>query len=345
MGLITLGKNYLYWTFSVVIAGHLVNTKSKIWRTFWSILLVVTIIAFFLHSASTLIEYLQYEKTTVIRLYSASSAPFPAVTICNLNPFKNSAINQSQTLSNLISAYKYTLEKKEETSASEVHARKKRAPPSPPSPCDKTQQASVKAPSQPQKQNYIIKGFSCGAIYNLTYQLCGKSDLTITLPNISAIDYTTYREDIDKGVYLCFHDRFCNNFCDTWDSGLDALTNLTECAAENFNYPPETGGFNFMALIAESYSSYCNLSDKACDLGLYKKKSTEYPGNYWYKDCYYGQPFGYNANLLTMIMDGCDNITSYEFDTYLLSTCTGYIKNISDSVSDALDETDCGTTC
>lgn len=77
-----------------------------------------------------------------------------------------------------ISAYKYTLEQKDASyEALTEHVRKKRAPPGPPVPssptsaCDKTQKASVKAPSQPAKQNYVIEGFSCNpSYYNLTYQ-------------------------------------------------------------------------------------------------------------------------------------------------------------------------------
>ena len=62
-------KLRISWNFGpFIVAGHLAKTKNKIWRTFWSILLIITIIAFCLHCTMNIIEYLAYEKTTVIRV-------------------------------------------------------------------------------------------------------------------------------------------------------------------------------------------------------------------------------------------------------------------------------------
>lgn len=216
-----------------------------------------------------------------------------------------------------ISAYKYTLDKKatSEDSASTVppvpNVRKKRQA------CAKSGQASVKAPSQSDTQQYSTTG--CMQTYNVTYGrkefcslflsylgnflVCGDPALTITLVNINKTEFTDNQDNIEKGVYLCFHDNFCDLRCNAWPTGLEALANFTDCAEEEFNYPPKTGGFNFMAMIAESYSSFCSKADKNCDLGLYKKPSTKYVGNYWYSDCKYSTSGG-DFNYINMTMEG-----------------------------------------
>ncbi|KAH7691360.1 hypothetical protein AAVH_40126, partial [Aphelenchoides avenae] len=40
-------------------------------------------------------------------MFSEPQVPFPAVTFCNLNPFKKTMVQHSQELTNLIAAYTY----------------------------------------------------------------------------------------------------------------------------------------------------------------------------------------------------------------------------------------------
>ncbi|KAH7721209.1 CRE-MEC-10 protein [Aphelenchoides avenae] len=70
-------------------------------------MLVVTTAAFVYQSVCMVQDYLMYQKTTNIQLFYEPEAPFPAVTFCNLNPFKRSMVHRSKELSNLVAAYNY----------------------------------------------------------------------------------------------------------------------------------------------------------------------------------------------------------------------------------------------
>ena len=80
MGFVTLFHNYANWTDTII--GKIVESKkfhclvciptsftsTRIWTAFWLLVLLVTTICFSLQAYLLIRDYLNYDKTTVIRV-------------------------------------------------------------------------------------------------------------------------------------------------------------------------------------------------------------------------------------------------------------------------------------
>jgi hypothetical protein len=80
MGFVTLFHNYANWTDTII--GKIVESKKfnflvfiptsftnkRIWKAFWLLVLLVTTICFSLQSYLLIRDYLNYDKSTVIRV-------------------------------------------------------------------------------------------------------------------------------------------------------------------------------------------------------------------------------------------------------------------------------------
>lgn len=78
-------------------------TKKPLVRTFWTVVTLAGVAAFVVQSAFLIKDYLDFGKTTNMRIVDLKVANFPAVTVCSLNPYQYSKINYSTSLMNLVS--------------------------------------------------------------------------------------------------------------------------------------------------------------------------------------------------------------------------------------------------
>ncbi|KAH7713119.1 hypothetical protein AAVH_19518 [Aphelenchoides avenae] len=120
--------------------------KQPLWKAFWVAVILGTFAAFIIQSVYILIDFFhvssadvhpvvgcvrfQYNIDTVVQLKSVRGLPFPAVTICNLNPIRKSAMDYVEELSDLQTIYNYLSQKKAHesgTDASSGQSRKKRS--------------------------------------------------------------------------------------------------------------------------------------------------------------------------------------------------------------------------
>ncbi|CAI4232087.1 unnamed protein product [Auanema sp. JU1783] len=84
--------------------SHWFMAPNKRWKLFWLIVCVVCILALALQIILLAIKYLQHAKNVDLDL-KFENAPFPSVTICNLNPYKKSAINNNPATKAMMDAY------------------------------------------------------------------------------------------------------------------------------------------------------------------------------------------------------------------------------------------------
>ncbi|KAH7695516.1 hypothetical protein AAVH_37424, partial [Aphelenchoides avenae] len=75
--------------------------KQPLWKAFWIAVVLTTFAAFIMQSVYILVDYSHYNIDTVVQLKSVKGLPFPAVTICNLNPIRKSAMDYVEELSDL----------------------------------------------------------------------------------------------------------------------------------------------------------------------------------------------------------------------------------------------------
>ncbi|RNA32454.1 acid-sensing ion channel 1-like [Brachionus plicatilis] len=80
---------FLNWTESITIHGfpNIFRTKLKLVRFMWIIFFLISIGFCFYIISLNIISYLNFDVITKIRVIEKDSLPFPAVTICNTNPF------------------------------------------------------------------------------------------------------------------------------------------------------------------------------------------------------------------------------------------------------------------
>ncbi|KAI6243177.1 hypothetical protein M3Y99_00141400 [Aphelenchoides fujianensis] len=76
-------------------------------KVLWFALTIAALIAGIVNSYFIIKEFLQYNKDTNIQLKNTLGSTFPAVTVCNLNPIRLSAMEYAQELSDLQAVYKY----------------------------------------------------------------------------------------------------------------------------------------------------------------------------------------------------------------------------------------------
>ncbi|KAH7705287.1 hypothetical protein AAVH_27503, partial [Aphelenchoides avenae] len=75
--------------------------KQPLWKAFWVVVILGTFAAFVVQSVFIFIDYFHYNVDTVVQLKSVDGLSFPAVTICNLNPIRKSAMDYVEELSDL----------------------------------------------------------------------------------------------------------------------------------------------------------------------------------------------------------------------------------------------------
>ncbi|KAH7718199.1 hypothetical protein AAVH_14403 [Aphelenchoides avenae] len=76
--------------------------KQPLWKGFWVAVILGTFAAFVIQSIFVLTDFFHYKVDTVVQLKSVKGIPFPAVTICNLNPIRKSAMDYVEELSDLV---------------------------------------------------------------------------------------------------------------------------------------------------------------------------------------------------------------------------------------------------
>ncbi|KAK2176079.1 hypothetical protein NP493_686g00003 [Ridgeia piscesae] len=95
---------------------HVRRSVGVVKRFFWGMMTAVCVFILIYHLTSSCILYFSYETDVNVALVTRRQLTFPAVTICNLNPVKNSAVSESSALSRLINDARRK-RKKRDTSA------------------------------------------------------------------------------------------------------------------------------------------------------------------------------------------------------------------------------------
>lgn len=77
------------WALSTTTHGvqKLANAKKIYSRIFWILFILVALSLCFFVIANNIIQYLQFDVTTKIRIIDQKEVIFPVVSICNINPF------------------------------------------------------------------------------------------------------------------------------------------------------------------------------------------------------------------------------------------------------------------
>ena len=96
---------------------HVLCSPGVVKRCFWGMMTAVCVFILVYHLTSSCILYFSYETDVNVALITRRQLTFPAVTICNLNPVKSSAVSDSSALSRLINDVRRK-RKKRDTSAS-----------------------------------------------------------------------------------------------------------------------------------------------------------------------------------------------------------------------------------
>ncbi|KAK6739234.1 hypothetical protein RB195_020971 [Necator americanus] len=111
--------------------SHAALAPNNRWRCFWYTAFWLCFFCLAIQIFFLVVKYLQYAKTVDLDL-KFENAPFPSITLCNLNPYKKSAINQNPETKAMIDAYSkriFTGDKSEGIAAalaSHLHSRVRR---------------------------------------------------------------------------------------------------------------------------------------------------------------------------------------------------------------------------
>ncbi|GBN33408.1 hypothetical protein AVEN_83445-1 [Araneus ventricosus] len=101
-----LAKEFAALKVSVSGISNIVESRSIIRRYLWFICVVVATIFMGYMTTKVVLEYLSYPKMMIIEDTIQHKLPFPAVTICSLNPISNTYINKT-FLKKIISLKKF----------------------------------------------------------------------------------------------------------------------------------------------------------------------------------------------------------------------------------------------
>ncbi|KAH7723212.1 hypothetical protein AAVH_09228 [Aphelenchoides avenae] len=354
MGLITLSRNFIYWTQSWTVLAIIAGRKGFLWRSLWNVVFVGTLAAFTLQSVQLIQEYLQYQKTTNIQLFYEPQASFPAVTVCNLNPFKASKVNESEALQTLLNAYSFVMQKKQQAQAGavssgglEIGKRRRRQADG--------EGTTIDCPVTPETDStsgYSYERYDCtNGTSVLRFLVCPDTDpRPYDSQWYAPSDLDALQTDLAKAFYQCLESDVCNGVqCSKYTSGMDMLSKLQDCAVAKVGlspYPPAAGSINIMATLAETVATKCGFADGGCHLGTYEKPPSTYPGNYIYKAC--PADSTNSTYTLTISIDSCNNGTPINnTHDYNESACKypTYIDAMAQKVSSALEASQCFTNC
>ncbi|KAK2185711.1 hypothetical protein NP493_226g08054 [Ridgeia piscesae] len=74
------------------------EARSRARRAFWAVVVVAGTVLFVWQVTTACVHYFDYPVSTVTVQHSAQMSAFPAVTFCNLNPLRDSAVRDSQSV-------------------------------------------------------------------------------------------------------------------------------------------------------------------------------------------------------------------------------------------------------
>lgn len=279
---------------------------------------------------------------TILQIYTLPSIPFPAVTICNLNPFKKSGLDASVELTTLIDAYDHVLTMKKNHSRNvskpiNSKIRKKRQA------CS-SYSASVPstAPADAEFTSYSYD--YCGISGSITIHdgkiTCfGMRSCKVIIPGcipivFSGMDSNVLGDNLEvmaKVLYGCFYEQICTSGC-PYNDPYDAYFQLQSCASNilSVTYPLTAGTPDILMALSTGYASQCSTDKNSCFLGYYKKPADD--GLYFYEEC----------GSETTVGVQCDgqwvNITE-------TGSCTNIGNSLALELIQALDDNSCGTAC
>ncbi|GMT02582.1 hypothetical protein PENTCL1PPCAC_24756 [Pristionchus entomophagus] len=108
MGVFRKGLSYLFKDFSCWTSTHgipHIGMSNALWlRLFWLLVVLLCFAGFMFQFVLLIKKYLAYGVNTETKL-EFSERPFPAVTICHLNPWKANSLNDSHYMTQMINAY------------------------------------------------------------------------------------------------------------------------------------------------------------------------------------------------------------------------------------------------
>ncbi|KAK5980075.1 Degenerin mec-4, partial [Trichostrongylus colubriformis] len=102
----------------------ILNTSRPALRIFWIIFSTVSLVCFCFQSLLVVEKYQKKEKIVNVEL-EFESAPFPAITICNLNPFKNHLARSVPEISETLDAFHQAVTYSNNANDEEVKRRKR----------------------------------------------------------------------------------------------------------------------------------------------------------------------------------------------------------------------------
>ncbi|CAD6187405.1 unnamed protein product [Caenorhabditis auriculariae] len=86
------------------------QAPNQIYRGAWIILLLICASSFINQAVAVINKYNRMDKITDIQL-KFDTAPFPAITLCNLNPYKDSLIRSHESTSKILGVFKKAMNK------------------------------------------------------------------------------------------------------------------------------------------------------------------------------------------------------------------------------------------
>ena len=101
-----LFQNFAGWT-SLVGIQHIGSAPDKKFTLVWTMIFLGSLLMFLWHCSWLASQFLAYKKDTSVILLQNFELTFPAVTLCNLNPYKRSKLDLAPEISKLLSAFNY----------------------------------------------------------------------------------------------------------------------------------------------------------------------------------------------------------------------------------------------
>uniref|UniRef100_A0A7I4KHJ7 BMA-MEC-4 n=1 Tax=Brugia malayi TaxID=6279 RepID=A0A7I4KHJ7_BRUMA len=101
------------------------RAQNKYYRTIWVLLFLGCLTMLYHNAESVLDKYHRNEKIVDIQL-KFDTAPFPAITLCNLNPYKASLATDIDVIRRMLTAFDGALNKASQTISSNINQRKQR---------------------------------------------------------------------------------------------------------------------------------------------------------------------------------------------------------------------------
>ncbi|PIC20254.1 hypothetical protein B9Z55_025514 [Caenorhabditis nigoni] len=92
------------------------QAPNSLYRAVWVFLLLICAIQFINQAVAVIQKYQKMDKITDIQL-KFDTAPFPAITLCNLNPYKDSVIRSHDSISKILGVFKSVMKKAGDSSA------------------------------------------------------------------------------------------------------------------------------------------------------------------------------------------------------------------------------------